>query len=153
MWLFAQTHLWGAMINFQAFVHLPHPDSRAWIWSYKNRHKHNLRPKFTALACKRLQNILDTHCAWLVSPAASPGCCPRHTHTHWNEKRMCKQVAGHNIWHTWISFAPLLYLCLSLSALFPQVILLSSCRSIQATTAVLLFCFVLTDKFATSLPK
>ena len=82
MWLFAQTHLWGAMINFQAFVHLPHPDSRAWIWSYKNRHKHNLRPNFTALACKRLQNILDTHCAWLVSPAASPGCCPRHTHTH-----------------------------------------------------------------------
>lgn len=81
MWLIAQTHLWGAMINSQAFVYLPHPDSRAWIWSYKNRHKHNLRPNFTALPCKRLQNILDTRCAWLVSPAASPGCCPRHTHT------------------------------------------------------------------------
>lgn len=34
------------------------------------------KTKFYSIGVQRLQNILDTHCAWLVSPAASPGCCP-----------------------------------------------------------------------------
>lgn len=77
MWLFAQTHLWGAMICTS-----PTSRFKSMNLILKKQAQAQFKTKFYSIGVQRLQNILDTHCAWLVSPAASPGCCPRHTHTH-----------------------------------------------------------------------
>ena len=146
MWLFAQTHLWSAMICTS-----PTSRFKSMNLIFKKKAQAQFKTKFYSIGVQRLQNILDTHCAWLVSPAASPGCCPRlvlPTEAYVQAGRWPQYLTNLDF-NCAVAIFVTFFVCIvsaSDSTIFLQKYPGYNCCFVVSF-------FVLTDKFATSLPK